>query len=82
MKDCYLCGQPFIKAKKPLSDVPEEDVHEEDVMWQSDEEEISDSSTEQEFEEEDEIELALAIAGKRIARFDEEHWGQTLEYIK
>ena len=43
------------------------------------------SSTEQEFEEEkknDELELALAIAGKRIARFDEEHWGQTFEYIK
>ena len=63
-------------------------------MWQSDEEEIEEDRMEQiasEFQEkkeideeqkEDELQIALAIAGKRIARFDEEHWGQTFEYIK
>ena len=33
-------------------------------------------------DEEQELEIALEIAGKRIARFDEKHWGQTFEYIK
>ena len=68
-KDCYLCGQS-------LNGIDEDD---EDI-FQSD-----DDSIEKEFEEEaehEELELALKIAGKRIAKFDDEHWGQTFEYIK
>ena len=77
-KNCIYCAKPYNIPNQEI-----EDVHDEDVIWQSDEEEIS-----QEFEEEisheenDELELALSIAGKRIARFDEEHWGRTFECIK
>ena len=51
-KDCYMCGQPYPKSKTPTEDVTEE----EDVVWQSNEEEIderSDFNFQQEFDEEE-----------------------------